>query len=98
MLDEGEVQHYICARCGSMCSTYVSTDICPACELKGMGIKDPDAWKAALEESGPYISPSRDDTLNSILQGLLRNEPGLTTNEQETPPPPPVRHGNSEVM
>lgn len=79
----GSVECFLCKDCGSECSSFISTSKCSECELKIIGIKDPLMWRAALEESVPYMTPSKQDMIDSILWGLLNNKPGLTIKNED---------------
>lgn len=76
----GAVERFICLRCSALCSPHVHSNTCPSCELRTLGF-DPEMMRAALGESNIYITPSKNDMIESLLYGLLTGAPGLTTGE-----------------
>lgn len=74
---------FSCKCCGSYESDLPFGARCTRCYMRDdIGLRDPNALIAGVQEAEPFIPPSRQDVIDGLIAGLLRGAPGLTIDDQ----------------
>ncbi len=80
----GEYWHYSfrCRGCKQYVADLFPRRYCTGCELERVvGVKDATALVSGLAENDVFITPTRNDTLDGLIRGLLKGAPGLTIDD-----------------